>query len=67
VEPTIGHLKAEHRMRRCHLKVQLGDALNAVLAAAGYNLRWPMQVVVASLRMECLLWAGVVCRTMKQH
>lgn len=26
-EPTIGHLKAEHRMRRCHLKGQLGDAL----------------------------------------
>ena len=39
VEPTIGHLKSEHRMRRCHLKGQLGDALNAVLAAAGYNLR----------------------------
>ena len=43
VEPTIGHLKAEHRMRRCHLKGQLGDALNAVLAAAGYNLRWLMR------------------------
>lgn len=43
VEPTIGHLKAEHRMRRCFLKGQLGDALNAVLAAAGYNLRWLMR------------------------
>jgi IS5 family transposase len=43
VEPTIGHLKSEHRMRRCHLKGQLGDALNAVLAAAGYNLRWLMR------------------------
>lgn len=43
VEPTIGHLKAEHRMRRCHLKGQLGDALNAVLAAAGYNLPWLMR------------------------
>ena len=30
-------------MRRCHLKGQLDDALNAVLAAAGYNLRWLMQ------------------------
>ncbi len=40
VEPTIGHLKEEHRMRRNHLKGQLGDALNAVMAAAGYNIRW---------------------------
>ena len=36
-------MKSEHRMRRCHLKGQLGDALNAVLAAAGYNLRWLMR------------------------
>lgn len=43
VEPVIGHLKAEHRMRRCFLKGQIGDALNAVLAAAGYNLRWLMR------------------------
>ena len=43
VEPATGHLKAEHRMRRCHLKGQLGDALNVVLAAAGYNLKWLMR------------------------
>ena len=47
VEPVIGHLKAEHRMRRNHLKGQLGDALNVVLAAAGYNLRWLMRWLVA--------------------
>jgi len=47
VEPVIGHLKAEHRMRRCHLKGQLGDALNVVLAAAGYNLRWLMRWLLA--------------------
>jgi len=35
---VIGYLKAEHRMRRSHLKNQLGDALNVVLAVAGYNL-----------------------------
>jgi len=39
VEQVIGHIKAEHRMRRNHLKGQLGDALNVVLAAGGYNLR----------------------------
>lgn len=47
VEPIIGHLKNEHRMRRNHLKGQLGDALNVVLAAAGYNLRWLMRWIMA--------------------
>jgi IS5 family transposase len=39
VEPVIGHLKAEHRMERNHLKGRDGDRANAVLAAAGYNFR----------------------------
>ena len=39
VEPVIGHLKAEHRMGRSHLAHRKGDAVNAVLAAAGYNFR----------------------------
>ena len=44
IEPVIGHLKAEHRMGRNYLVHRAGDAVNAVLAAAGYNfhllLRW---------------------------
>jgi len=43
VEPIIGHLKADHRMGRCYLKGEIGDRLNAVLCAAGYNLRWLMR------------------------
>lgn len=39
VEPVIGHLKAEHRMSRNHLAHRAGDAINAVLAAVGYNFR----------------------------
>ena len=39
VEPIIGHLKADGRMRRCYLKGLLGDALNVLLCAAGQNLR----------------------------
>jgi IS5 family transposase len=37
IEPVIGHLKAEHRMDRNHLAHTSGDAINAILAAAGYN------------------------------
>jgi IS5 family transposase len=44
VEPVIGHIKAEHRMGRNYLAHAQGDAVNAILAAAGYNfsllLRW---------------------------
>lgn len=43
VEPVIGHLKQEHRLDRCWLKGAQGDALNALGAAAGYNLRWLMR------------------------
>lgn len=39
VEPVIGHLKAEHCMGRNHLAQHAGDAVNAVLAAVGYNFR----------------------------
>ena len=35
----IGHLKEHHRMGRNHLAHASGDAVNAVLAAAGYNFR----------------------------
>jgi IS5 family transposase len=44
VEPVIGHLKSEHRMGRNYLWYRQGDAINPVLAAAGYNfsllIRW---------------------------
>ena len=39
VEPKIGHLKSDHRMDRCFLAGLQGDATNAVLAAAGANMR----------------------------
>jgi IS5 family transposase len=46
VEPAIGHLKADHRMDRCWLHGQTGDALHAVLCASGYNLRWLLRAMV---------------------
>lgn len=49
IEPIIGHLKAEHRMRRNYLKGQQGDALNVVLAAAGFNIKWLMRWLLVFL------------------
>jgi IS5 family transposase len=34
---VIGHIKAEHRTGRNYLAGKQGDAVNTILAAAGYN------------------------------
>ncbi|EMM71417.1 transposase DDE domain protein, partial [Leptospira weilii str. 2006001855] len=39
IEPVISHLKHDHNMIRNFLKGKEGDRINAVLAAAGCNLR----------------------------
>jgi transposase, IS5 family len=37
VEPSIGHLKNEHRLERNRLRGTYGDAINAMLSAAAMN------------------------------
>ncbi|TAN14024.1 MAG: IS5 family transposase [Burkholderiaceae bacterium] len=53
VEPAIGHTKSDCRMDRCWLKGQIGDALHAVLCAAGYNIRWLLRAI-ARLGLKAL-------------
>jgi IS5 family transposase len=67
IEPTIGHLKSDNRMNRNYLTGQAGDRINAVLSAAGYNLRkllrwlvfaplfWLMGWLTARLAVEIAL------------
>ena len=50
VEPVIGHIKNGHRMDRNFLAHKQGDAINPILAAAGYNFR-------LILKWIALLWA----------
>jgi IS5 family transposase len=50
IEAVIGHMKTDGRMDRCRLKGALGDALNAVLVAAGHNIRLLLRAMVAFLR-----------------
>ena len=49
VEPVIGHMKSDGLLERDHLAGRAGDAINAVLAAAGHNLRL------------LLAWLGLLC------
>jgi transposase, IS5 family len=39
IEPVIGHIKHGHRMLRNYLLGEVGDTMNSILAAAGFNLR----------------------------
>lgn len=39
IEPVIGHLKQDNRLNYNRLKGKLGDKLNAILSACGFNLR----------------------------
>src|SRR5829696_6702678 len=58
VEPTIGHLKNEHRMGRNHLAGRAGDAANAVLAAVGYNFRLLLRWLALLLRIVLAVLAA---------
>ena len=51
VEPVIGHLKDGHRMGRNQLAHATGDAINAVLAAVGYNFRLLIKWLAILLRL----------------
>jgi hypothetical protein len=47
IEPAIGHVKSDHRMDRCWLQGATGDALHAMLCAAGFNVRWLLRAIAA--------------------
>ena len=61
VEPSIGHLKSEHRLERNRLKGVEGNAVNAVLSAAAMNFH---KLLGAFWRifLGCLinLWNGIL-------
>lgn len=44
IEPTIGHLKYDHRMIRNYLKGTAGDAINLMLAASAMNFKRVMNI-----------------------
>jgi IS5 family transposase len=51
IEPMIGHMKADGRLGRNYLLGAAGDAINALLVAAGHNLR----LILNWLRL-CVAW-----------
>ena len=46
IEPIIGHLKSDHRVKRNFLKGFDGDQINLLMAAAAFNFRKWMRAVI---------------------
>lgn len=62
IEATIGHMKTDGRLDRNFLLGQAGDAVNALLAAAGHNLRLVLTALAIWL---ALLLAAITKATAK--
>jgi IS5 family transposase len=55
IEPMIGHMKADGRLGRNHLLGAAGDAINALLVAAGHTLR-----LILNWLSLCVAWLMAV-------
>lgn len=55
IEPVIGHLKDDGHLERNHLAGHDGDAINAILSAAGHNLRL-LARWMRELLLKMLVW-----------
>ena len=56
IEPIIGHTKSDGLLERNHLAGATGDAINAILVAAGHNLRLLVAWLTALLRALFTAW-----------
>jgi len=46
IEPIIGHLKQDYRMLRNYLKGIQGDAINSIMAAAAFNFKRRINIIL---------------------
>ena len=49
IEPDIGHLKSDFGLDRNYLKGEVGDKINAMLAASAFNFRSWLRKAIAQL------------------
>jgi transposase, IS5 family len=56
IEPIIGHVKSDCRMARNYLKGNTGNDINAILAAAGFNLRGLLRKIKKEIFWPIFLW-----------
>lgn len=51
IEPVIGHLKSDHRLKRNFLKGFDGDQINLIMSAAAFNFRKWMRAIIFWLQI----------------
>lgn len=67
IEPVIGHCKSDHRLGRNFYKGLFGDSINVMLAAAAYNLKRAMRLLLCLFRWGLMRltaegqWSVVTC------
>ena len=65
IEPVIGHCKSDHRLGRNFYKDLFGDSINVMLAAAAFNLKRAMRVLLCLIRWAIMRlmtkWRCSVC------
>ena len=60
IEPIIGHLKSDHRLKRNFLKGFDGDQINLLMTAAAFNFKkWMREAIFWPHYMELILSALV--------
>ncbi len=61
IEPVIGHCKTDGHLGRNFLHGRLGDRINAVMSAVGYNLRLILKWLSKLLRkIIAVIWAAMI-------
>jgi IS5 family transposase len=62
IEPVIGHLKSDHRLDRCFLKGRIGDKINLIGSASGFNVRKLLRLMGTGVFSRALLFWVVFYR-----
>ncbi|MBA3897612.1 MAG: IS5 family transposase [Sphingomonadaceae bacterium] len=64
IEPIIGHTKSDGLLERNHLAGATGDAINAILVAAGHNMRLLVAWLTALWRALITAWLSTLQPTL---
>lgn len=59
IEPIIGHLKSDHRLGRNYLKGIIGDQINPILAAMGFNLKLKLNQIRERIFYAWIYWIQI--------
>ena len=67
IEPVIGHLKHDHRLKRNFLKGFAGDQINLLMAAAAFNFKKWMREVIFVLKNFKLILSYLFAKQSQQY